>query len=320
MRAVEHAGGLRGERRRERAPRAAAFPECAGDVRLHARDPSGAGCGRGPDLFAHGLLDLGRYPSGIDDVSEALAADLNESSFDANVDPEGDGSQVLQAALESRQCDRSRLGTRSEEPAAGELLQLAQDEGANVFAAAGIEVADPTLDAERRAAFSALRRVGAGGHTGGSSWQSLARSTGNIEADWLNGEVVLLGRMHQVATPVNELLCSTANRMAKKGSLPARSLPSTCSISSERRRPARTELRGPLARSDPSTTMSSLSTQLAAWKSAAANMEAASLVSRETCLATKVCPRRPGSTRPTRRSPPSTGIEKYPWTRSEWGT
>ena len=89
-------------------------------------------------------------------------------------------------------------------------------------------MADPALDAERRAAFAALRRVGAGKASGGSSWQSLARGTGNIEADWLNGEVVLLGRMHQVATPVNELLCSTANRMAREGiapgSIPAQDL------------------------------------------------------------------------------------------------
>ena len=167
-----------------------------------------------------GLLDLGRYPSGIDDVSEALAADLNESSFDANADPRVMARKYFKLLSNLGNAIEAACGTRSEEPAAGELLQLAQDEGATCFAAAGIEVADPTLDAERRAAFSALRRVGAGGHTGGSSWQSLARSTGNIEADWLNGEVVLLGRMHQVATPVNELLCSTANRMAREGIAP----------------------------------------------------------------------------------------------------
>ena len=97
-----------------------------------------------------------------------------------------------------------------------------------MLAAAGIEVADPALDAERRAAFAALRHVGAGKVSGGSSWQSLARGTGNIEADWLNGEVVLLGRMHGVATPVNELLSATANRMARDGiapgSIPAQDL------------------------------------------------------------------------------------------------
>ena len=41
---------------------------------------------------------------------------------------------------------------------------------------------------------------------GGSSWQSLARGTGDIESDYLNGEIVLIGRLHGVPTPVNELL------------------------------------------------------------------------------------------------------------------
>ena len=50
---------------------------------------------------------------------------------------------------------------------------------------------------------------------GGSSWQSLARGTGNIEVDYLNGEMVMLGRLHGVATPVNELLQRRANEAAE---------------------------------------------------------------------------------------------------------
>ncbi|HEY2288497.1 MAG TPA: ketopantoate reductase C-terminal domain-containing protein, partial [Streptosporangiaceae bacterium] len=50
---------------------------------------------------------------------------------------------------------------------------------------------------------------------GGSSWQSLTRGTGSIEADYLNGEIVLLGREHGVPTPVNELLQRLANQFAR---------------------------------------------------------------------------------------------------------
>ena len=49
---------------------------------------------------------------------------------------------------------------------------------------------------------------------GGSSWQSLVRGTGSIEADYLNGEMCLLGRLHGVPTPVNELLQRRANAAA----------------------------------------------------------------------------------------------------------
>ncbi len=55
---------------------------------------------------------------------------------------------------------------------------------------------------------------------GGSSWQSLARGTGSIEADYLNGEVCLLGRMHGVPTPVNDLLRRRANAAAAAGLAP----------------------------------------------------------------------------------------------------
>ena len=51
--------------------------------------------------------------------------------------------------------------------------------------------------------------------SGGSSWQSLSRGTGTIEADFLNGEIVLMGRIHGVPTPVNETLQQLANQAAR---------------------------------------------------------------------------------------------------------
>ncbi len=55
---------------------------------------------------------------------------------------------------------------------------------------------------------------------GGSSWQSLARRAGSIEADYLNGEIALLGRLHGVATPVNAALQEVANELARAGDPP----------------------------------------------------------------------------------------------------
>ena len=55
---------------------------------------------------------------------------------------------------------------------------------------------------------------------GGSSWQSLARGTGRIETDYLAGEIVRLGRLHGVATPVNELLQVLARGAAVSGAAP----------------------------------------------------------------------------------------------------
>jgi 2-dehydropantoate 2-reductase len=55
---------------------------------------------------------------------------------------------------------------------------------------------------------------------GGSSWQSLARGTRSIEADYLNGEIVMLGRRHGVPTPVNALMQHVANEQARLGAPP----------------------------------------------------------------------------------------------------
>ncbi len=58
----------------------------------------------------------------------------------------------------------------------------------------------------------------------GSSWQSLARGTGNIETDFLNGEIVLLGRLHGIPTPANLTLQRLANHLASGGG-PPQSIP-----------------------------------------------------------------------------------------------
>ena len=56
---------------------------------------------------------------------------------------------------------------------------------------------------------------------GSSSWQSLQRGTGSIEARYLNGEIVALGAAHRIATPVNTRLMEVAEEMAAAGEQPA---------------------------------------------------------------------------------------------------
>lgn len=167
-----------------------------------------------------GLLDLGRYPSGLDEVSEQMAADLRESTFDSLADPSIMARKYAKLLSNLGNAVEAACGTRLEDPFARELFDRSQTEAHRCLAAAGIEVAPPELDAERKAAIGPYRLVAGHDLWGGSSWQSLARQTGNIEADWLNGEIVLLGRLHGVPTPVNALLQATANRMAAEGIAP----------------------------------------------------------------------------------------------------
>ena len=49
---------------------------------------------------------------------------------------------------------------------------------------------------------SPAREVHGAEHPGSSTWQSLQRGS-TLETDFLNGEIVLLGRLHGIPTPVN---------------------------------------------------------------------------------------------------------------------
>jgi 2-dehydropantoate 2-reductase len=81
-------------------------------------------------------------------------------------------------------------------------------------------VASVEEDRARRADHLQMRTTDSGAWSGGSSWQSLARGTGSIEAEFLNGEIVLLGALHGVATPVNALLQRLALLAAAGGGQP----------------------------------------------------------------------------------------------------
>ena len=100
--------------------------------------------------------------------------------------------------------------------ASEELEERAREEALRCFGAAGIQVASAQEIEERAGLESPLRPVGEDVHQGSSSWQSLARGTGAIEADYLNGEVVLLGRRLGVPTPVNHALQRLARAAARE--------------------------------------------------------------------------------------------------------
>ena len=70
-------------------------------------------------------------------------------------------------------------------------------------------------DRERRGDLLTPRPVGDRDRGGGSTWQSLARGAPRLETDFLNGEIVLLGRRHRVATPVNRALQALGGQLTR---------------------------------------------------------------------------------------------------------
>jgi 2-dehydropantoate 2-reductase len=90
--------------------------------------------------------------------------------------------------------------------AVADIRRAALHEGETVLAAAGIAY---NSDDERRALQGnrmEFHDIPGAVRGGGSTWQSLTRGASSVEADYLNGEIALLGRLHGVATPVNVLL------------------------------------------------------------------------------------------------------------------
>ena len=164
------------------------------------------------------LLDVGRYPAGIDDTAEALTAVLAKAGFDARTVPDVMRWKHNKLLLNLGNAAEALTGVNARE---GRLAARAREEGAACLEAAGIAFASAAEDHDRRGdKLGDLRPAGGQRHVGSSTWQSLARGTGSVEADWLNGEIVLLGRLAGFPTPVNALLQRLAAEFAASGRAP----------------------------------------------------------------------------------------------------
>jgi 2-dehydropantoate 2-reductase len=164
-----------------------------------------------------GLLDLGRYESGVDEMAQALADTLDATTFQSVARPDIMRWKYRKLLMNLANAVEALSGPAGR---GSDLAQAAQREGTDVLAAAGIAVATPEEDRARRGDLLQMRTTSSGAWGGGSSWQSLARGTGSIEAEYLNGEIVLLGALHGVATPVNRLLQRLAVQAAANGRAP----------------------------------------------------------------------------------------------------
>jgi len=161
-----------------------------------------------------GLFDIGRYPEGIDDVATSISDVLSKSTYASEAREDimrwkygkllmnlGNGIDAL--------CGPGARGT--------DLFRIVREEGVATLRAAGIAFVDAEEDAARRGNLMTLRPIAGERRGGGSTWQSLARGLGTVETDYLNGEIVALGRLHGVPTPANELMQRITVRAAREG-------------------------------------------------------------------------------------------------------
>jgi 2-dehydropantoate 2-reductase len=160
-----------------------------------------------------GVLDVGRYPGGTDARCEAIAQALTRAGFSSVPDP-----KVMRQKYAKLLMNLNNALQAASDMGDGvrEIAAMLRDEALACYAAAGIAWAGADEVKARRS--DGLRYVEIPGHPrhGGSSWQSIARGTGDIETDYLNGEIVLLGRLHDIATPANLVLQRLGNEMARR--------------------------------------------------------------------------------------------------------
>ncbi len=164
-----------------------------------------------------GILDIGRYPTGVDDRAREISAAFSASTFSSATNASVMRFKWAKLLMNLGNGLEAAVGPLGR---ASQLYAAARVEAERVLAAAGVDCASHEEDAARRGDLVSLRPIAGERRGGGSSWQSLERGTGSIEVDLLNGEIVLLGRLHGIDTPVNALIQRVANDLARSGRPP----------------------------------------------------------------------------------------------------
>lgn len=164
-----------------------------------------------------GFFDLGRYPSGRDSSVEAICATFESAGFAAFPSDRVMESKYAKLILNLGNVLDAAVG---EQKGLREVAARVHAEGRAVLEAAGIAFGDVGPDTERRKRLTQMQPIPGAERVGSSSAQSLARGAGSIETDYLNGEIVLLGRLHGVPTPLNARLVALGARLVAEKRVP----------------------------------------------------------------------------------------------------
>lgn len=160
------------------------------------------------------LVDVGRYPTGVDGRAQQLAALIDASpSLSCEADDHVMIKKHGKLLVNLGNAADAACGMHGRGAA---VVRDAIAEGKRAYEAAGIVNEQPEGRADHYKQRTSLMRFEIpDGDTflGGSTWQSLAKGATSLETDYFNGEIVLLGRLHGVATPANEFLLNLAARL-----------------------------------------------------------------------------------------------------------
>lgn len=160
-----------------------------------------------------GVLDVGCFAGKGDDIAAEMARDLREAGFDSQARADILAWKYGKLLANLGNALTAAYGDSSAVP---DLLAAAQEEGRACLRAAGLPFVSLEAMLLRRRYLLPLKTVAGEKFPGSSAWQSLARGSGNTEVDYLTGEVVLLGRLSGVPTPLNEALQAQVRWMVRE--------------------------------------------------------------------------------------------------------
>ena len=169
-----------------------------------------------------GFLEVGSYPHGVDELAREVSREFRVAGFVGGVNEWVMKAKAAKCLLNLGNSMDAVTDGRGDGTA---FMKAVRMEAEEVWRLAGIEW-ESLADYERRVhALRGINRMPKGYEAvqkRSSSWQSLVRGTGNIEAEALNGDVVKLGRSLGIETPYNEVLWRVAEEVAVKGEKPGR--------------------------------------------------------------------------------------------------
>lgn len=164
-----------------------------------------------------GILDAGVYPAGIDALITDVAAALERANI----------VSVPTANTMAWKYSKLVINTTNAVDAACKpdadtkpLRDRLHAEAFASFDAAGIPYKTLKEMRERRGDLMKNGKINGEGRAGGSSFQSLQNGRPDNEADYLNGEIVQLGRLHGVPTPANAAMQNLMNAMTRNRTAP----------------------------------------------------------------------------------------------------
>jgi len=174
-----------------------------------------------------GWLVIGCYPRGIDELAEVVAEKLRSASFMVMVTPDVMPYKWGKLMDNLGNAVGAITDARGDDTAA--ITHAAQQELRGLLNQAGIRWVPGEEVARELPEIAMPLRGRLDIEAQSSTWQSLARKTGTIETEFLNGEVVRLAKKLGRQVPVNEKLLNICLEMAANRDLPGKYTPSQLS-------------------------------------------------------------------------------------------